>query len=256
MDAGAAHGINTGAEFAVYEDCESPPKKSPLGTLIVKEIDAFTTALVHHPGNIPAFVLTGVGYALQTKAGEEEDLRLHVALDDKLTPVFEALAQEMLRTGSDRRRILLVEKDKAELDISIEGGRAVFNILNPQVTQYGLKQLPYSIEPTYDDVYPVIRASAHYHWHLRRNNKSKVLQNHIQFEFRQVEELEEYDDDFNAIIKPVGDNLNVEGVVDMVVHPDNMYGIKLINDSDLDLYPSLFFFDHSDLSICKCFAFK
>jgi hypothetical protein len=35
-----------------------------------------------------------------------------------------------------------------------------------------------------------------------------------------------------------------------------MYGIKLTNNSVLDLYPSLFFFDNSDLSICKCSALK
>jgi len=110
--------------------------------------------------------------------------------------------------------------------------------------------MPFRMESTYDDVYPVIRASAHYHWHLRRNNTSRRLQNYIQLEFKKVEELEdEYDDDFNAIIKPVGDDLNVAGVVDIVVNTDDMYGIKLINNSALDLYPSLFFFDNSDLSI-------
>jgi len=188
---------------------------------------------------------------LQTRTGEEEDLRLHVQLDDKLAPIFEALGQEMQREGSDRRRISLVEKDKAELDISLDGDQVVFNILNPQVTQFGLHQMPFRVNPTYDDVFPVINASAHYYWHLRRNNSDRVLQNRIDVVFTKVKELETYDDDFNPIIEPVGDNLNVEGVVNLVVDPDDMYGIKIVNRSSLDLYPSLFFFDNSDLSIAS-----
>ena len=252
MYAGAAHGINNGAEFAVYKDRETPLKTPPFGTLVVKETGAFTTTM-HLPDNAIAFALAGTGFAMQTKMGEEEDLRLHIALNDKLTPVFKALGEEMLRTDLNRRRISLVEKDKAELDIAIDGDHVVFNILNPQVTLFGLKQMPFRVEPTYEDVYPVICASAHYYWHLRRNNTSNVLQNQVQLEFKKMQELDEYDEDFNPIFAPTGDNLNTAGVVDIVVDPDDMYGIKLVNNSALDLYPSLFFFDNSDLSICKCF---
>lgn len=253
LDAGAAHGINEGAEFAIYKDQESPSKTSALGVLVVGETRAFS-AIMNLPDNAPRLELTGTGYALQTKTGEQEDFRLHIPLDDKLTPIFEALGVGMC-PGPDRRKIVLVEKAKAELDVAIDGDRIVFNILNSQVTQFGLNQMPYRVKPTYDDVYRVIRASAHYHWHLRRNrrhNTSRNFQDHVHLEFRKLEELDDYDDDFNPIVKPVGDNLNVEGVVDIVVNTDDLYGIKIVNNSARDLYPSLFFFDNSDLSICKC----
>jgi hypothetical protein len=250
LDAGAAHGVNMGAEFAVYRDRDSPSKESPLGNLVAKEVGAFTTNM-SLPENASSFMLVGTGYALQTRTGEEEDLRLHIALDDTLTPIFEVLGRDMLRTDSNRRRISLVAKDKAELDIAVDGDGVVFNILNPQVTQFGLNQMPFRIEPTYDAMYPVVRASAHYFWHLRRNSTSRVLENYIQLEFKKLKELDEYDEDFNVILEPVGDDLNVSGVVDLVVNPDDIYGIRLINKSALDLYPSLFFFDNSDLSICE-----
>ena len=254
MDAGAAHGINKGAEFAIYQDQESPPKTSPLGTLVVGETSAFTT-IMNLPDNASGFVLTGIGYALQIKTGEEEDLRIHIALDDKLAPIFEALGKDMQRACSGHWKIVLLDKAKAELDIAVDGDRVVFNILNSQVTQFGLHRMPFRIKPTYDDVYRVIHASAHYHWHLRRHNISRILQDQVQLEFRKVKELDDYDEDFNPIVEPVGDNLNVEGVVDLVVDTDDMYGIKLINNSAHDLYPALFFFDNSDLSICKCAMF-
>jgi hypothetical protein len=206
--------------------------------------------------NAAAFALTDMGYALQTKVGEEEDLRLHIEVHDKLVPVLNALSQDMLDTGSDRRIISLVETEKAELDITISDGQVVFNILNPHITQFGLNEMPFRIQPTYDDIYPVIRAAAHYYWHLGRTNAEQHLQGKVQLIFTQVEEIEEYDEDFNRIIVPVGGDLNRAGVVDFIVDPAKMYGIKLINNSSLDLYPSLFYFDNSDLSISEYSTLK
>ena len=250
LDAGAAHGITNGAEFAVYANQESLVKTYPLGILVVEEARPFAATMCL-PHGAPPLTLSGMGYALQIKVGEEEELRLHGELDDKLSPVFEELARDFLRTGANHKRISLVEKSKAELDIALEGGLVVFNILNTQVTQFGLNRLPFQVEPTYTDIYPVIWSAVHYHWHLRRNNKTKPLQNYVQLEFKKLEECWEFDDDFNPIMEPVGENLNVAGVVDIVVDTDDMYGIKIINHSALDLYPCLFFFDNSDLSISE-----
>lgn len=108
LDAGAAHGINEGAEFAIYKDQESPSKTSALGVLVVGETRAFS-AIMNLPDNAPRLELTGTGYALQTKTGEQEDFRLHIPLDDKLTPIFEALGVGMC-PGPDRRKIVLVER--------------------------------------------------------------------------------------------------------------------------------------------------
>ena len=254
MDAGTAHGITKGAEFAVYVNRESPQNASPLGTLVVAETGVFTTTILLD--DAATFPLAGTGYALQIRAGEEEDLRLHIEMNDQLVPIFDALSQDMRRMGTNRKQILLVDKAKAELDIAISNDKVVFNIMNPQVTQFGLNKMPFHIQPTYEDVYPVIQAAAHYYWHLRRNNSKRALQGCIQLQFMRVKELDEYDDDYNPVIEPIEDDLNVAGVVDLVVEPDKMYGVKLVNNSGLDLYPALFYFDNSDLSISECSTLK
>jgi hypothetical protein len=251
LDAGRAHGISTGAELAIYQEQDTQRQESLLGTLIVKEVDPFNTVL-HLPDGASELVLSGTGYALQTRAGEEEDLRLHIEQHDLLRPIFEAFSREMLRTDPSLWKVQLVEKDKAELSLVLDNNMVVFDILNPQVTQFGLTRHPFHVEPTYDAVFPIIRAAAHYHWHLRRSNTTKVLQNHVDVEFRKVKDSG-YDEEFNPIIKPVGDNLNVDGIVNLVIDdPDDDYGIKIINRSPIDLHASLFFFDNSDLSISKC----
>jgi len=248
LDAGSAHGISNGAEFTIYQ--EPDQKTSPVGKLIVvedKNIGPFTTTL-SLPDGISEVALTGTGYALQTKAGEGEELRLNVEANHTLDPILEKF---LSHTDPARWQVSLVEKEKAELAISLDGDKVVFDILNPQVTQFGLTRYPFALEPTYDAVFPVIRAAAHYHWHLRRTNTKRVLQNHITLDFRKVEELD-HGDELNPI-QPVGENLNVNGIIELVIDPNSEddYGIKIINNSPLDLYPSLFFFDNSTLSISK-----
>ena len=255
MDAGAAHGITDGAEFAVYKDKDSASITSPpLCTLIVLQASAFTSTMTL-PSGAPQFALHKPGVALQTKAGAEGDLCLHVAMGKKLTSVFEAVVREMQHTSSNRTRILLVDKHNADIDIGLEDNRIIFNILNPLVTQYGLIRIPFSVNPEVDDIYPVIRAQAHYNWHLRRANNTTnevPLYDKIHIEFTKLKQLDdEFDDDFNPVIQPDGENLNIAGVVDIIVDEDAKYGIRVTNDSGLDLYPALFFFDNSDLSICK-----
>jgi len=170
-------------------------------------------------------------------------------IDEKLTGVFETIAQEMQRTGSHHRGIILVNKDNAELNIALEDDYVIFNLLNPLVTQFGLTRMPFHVSPNFDGIYPVVCASAHYSWLLRHTSKKPTVRNRVRIEFTQVKLLDEVDDDFNRVIQPDGPNLNRDGVVDLIVNDKTMYGVKIVNDTDLALYPSLFFFDNSDLSI-------
>jgi hypothetical protein len=255
MEAGAAHGVANGTEFIVYQDPEFPPRNAPLGTLVVRDISAFSSTL-DVPLGSTRFALAQPSYALQSNAGAAEGLRLHMARDETLARVFEAFVQKLQLASPTHTNIVLVDKEQAELAIEIEDSHVIFNILNPFVTKFGLVRLPFQITPNIDDVYPVICAAVHYHWHLHRTNKKAHLQNRVRIEFMKLkQDDEDFDEDFNLILRPDGPNLNIGGVVDIVVDEDAIYGINIINDTALALYPSLFFFDNSDFSISECFAF-
>jgi len=242
MDAGSAHGITDGAEFVVFKDREMSPEIPPLGILVVLETRAFSTTLDVVEG-VTRFGLAEPAFALQTKVGIEEDLRLHVEINERLTGVFQALAQEMQITSPHQRRILLNEKENAELGISLEDGQVVFNILDPLVTRFGLTRMPARVHPIVDDVYAVIGAAAHYRWHLRRSSMKPLFQNNVWMDFKQLTQARE----------PYGDDLNVDGVIDIVVDEHAMYGIKVFNNTSKSLYPWLFYFDNSDFSITICY---
>jgi hypothetical protein len=52
---------------------------------------------------------------------------------------------------------------------------------------------------------------------------------------------------------PTGDNLICDGQARIILS-DNLYGVTLRNDSDYDLFPSLFYFCLSDFSIQSCYV--
>ena len=238
MEAGAAHGITDGAQFAVYKDRES--KGTQLGIIIARQTDPFTTTLDIIDASR---FLPEEGYALQTRVGIEEGLRLHI--DANVPP---SLVEILQRTAS--QEFLLVEKEKGELCFTLEQEGVVVSILDPFVAALGLTRMPFYIEPNAEAMSSVIHAAAHFYFHLRRKSKMQALHGKIDVVFTELVELqEEYDDSLQPVIQPIGPNLNRENIVDLQIQNTKMYGMKIINNSDLPLYPSLFFFDNSDLSI-------
>lgn len=252
MKAGAAHGITKGATFAIYRDRDSVATEAPLGILTASDSpDPFSTIL-----SGPEFGIGKRAFALQTGAGAEEDLLVHIAMDPKLESVFRALADEMKENQSGQRQIRAVNEDEigiVHLDIALEDSKIIFNILNPLVTEHGLKRMPFQVNPTVNEVRPVLRAAAHFYWHLHRTGKDAILQEKVKIEFtRLTEDRQDYDDTLRPTKVPQGPNLIQEGVVDLVVKKGDMYGIKLTNTSGRSLYASVFFFDNSNLSISMC----
>jgi hypothetical protein len=217
---------------------------------------AFSTTLKVPSGHFQFnFALARPIFALQTRAGIDGDLRIHVTIDERLAKVFEAVALEMEYSGPDHKTILLVSRDQAMLDILMADDHIVFDILSPLVTNFGFSRIPYHIRPDIDDVASILQAAAHYHWHLRRHPLKSALCGHVTIEFMKLNKVDgEFgdNDDFpkygNSDL--VADqNLNHCGLVDLVVDKDAMYGIRIVNNMNIALYPYLFYFDNSDFSI-------
>ncbi|KIM25682.1 hypothetical protein M408DRAFT_331034 [Serendipita vermifera MAFF 305830] len=256
LEAGAAHGITKGATFDVYKDRDCVTGGTPLATLTALEPPGpFSTLL---SGDMPAIDTQAV--ALQTGAGAEEDLLIYLELDPKLEPVFLALAEEIKGNKIGQQQIGIVKEDRistAHLGIASENDKIVFNILNPLVTKYGFKRIPFQLNPVVDDIRRVLRAAGHFNWHLRRTGESQFLQKHVKFEFTKLKDSDDGDEDDEDEdgngCAPDGPNLIEEGVIDIVVNDDDIYGMKISNTSSKPLYVSVFYFDNSDLSITSYF---
>ena len=235
--AGTARGISLGAEFEVYQDQDSG---HPLGIVIVRELSPFSTTLYAKESR---FALEGDGVALQTSARTEDDvLRIHVA-------------DEGLKALVSSRSIHLVERDQAEFGMALEDGKVVFDIFDPLVTKYGLTRMPFSLEPTLDDILFVLRAANRFYWHLRKisgkYDTSKGLANFVEIEVAEMEH-NGTNDDMLPVWSPTIAGWRGGKEFDLQISDNGTtYGWKIINKSSVALYPVLLYFDYSDWSISE-----
>lgn len=254
LSAGSAHGISAEAQFTVYANREAFGAASPLGKLVVSTVDVVESKLRILP-NTAVFALAEPGVALQTLAGIDEDLRLHI--DGALEGVFKTLLGNLQRKDPKGRRVSLVDKDKADFDVTLENSKAVFHILNPLVQRYGVSRIPYPISLEDDDAYLKLRGIADFNWHLKRvcknpyNRNGELFRDQISVAYYRLEQGSGLREDYFPEMIPVGSDLITHGVVDLAIEEGAMYGLKITNNTGLSLFPSVFLFDTNDLSISE-----
>ncbi|KAI0309849.1 caspase domain-containing protein [Amylostereum chailletii] len=254
LEAGEAHGITRGAEFEVYEDQDVG--QAPLGTLIAARTSVFNTQMrLADPKR--AMRLLKPGFALQTRVGEEEELRLSVAAHRRLVYVIEWVKMEMESKDVVRKRIILVEKTKnPHLLVEMEGDHVVFYAsVDESGPAGGLTRMPYQVPIDVEVIFPVIRSAADFFWHFRRSKKTSIFSQKVRLECtRLVQSVTEFTQDLGAIMLSQGENLIQGGTltipgVDEMYKDNNIYGYKITNSLQESLFASLFYFDVGDLSI-------
>ncbi|KAF8148655.1 hypothetical protein B0H34DRAFT_736447 [Crassisporium funariophilum] len=253
LDAGAAHGITEGAEFTVYSQIEKA--EPPLGILTVETVDSFSSTM--RPVSIDQiFSLPTTAVGIQTKAGEKESLRIYAPLDDQLLPFFEALALLQVKgTQSDHKFSLVETSEDAHLGISIHNNRVVFEILDERISGHGLSRLFHDVNPSVYDIVAILKGAAHFFWELDRGKPNSEITSDIRIDFYRLQESENnFDEAGNVVYLPTGQNLCENNVLDFTVEEDLIYGLKLTNHSSYDLYPTILYFDNSDLSIGPYYA--
>ncbi|KDQ61082.1 hypothetical protein JAAARDRAFT_67479 [Jaapia argillacea MUCL 33604] len=253
MESGTARGIDIGDEFTLYKDPEPSKSSSSLAIFVVTTVYPMRSVLT--PVSVPPrFRLNHPAFALQTKAGAKHDLRIYVAKHKKLTTLFKVLVPQMQRTRPDRPRIMQVGKGDAEMGIDIQGKEVVFDILDERLTKFNLHRIPFSAPLDSSILHPILDAAAHFHWHLRRTDEGHNLRGKVRLVFTEVKKVDGLlTEDLHPVTQGIGENLNVDGVINLVSSRDRMYGIKIVNDSSIPLYAALFYFDNSDFSIISLY---
>ncbi|KAI0318754.1 caspase domain-containing protein [Amylostereum chailletii] len=274
---GAARGITPKSQFHIYKSENITAEEVPLGTLEVGEIQPSSTELVL-PAGATAFAIPESAFALQTRFGPEETLRLQVAKDmrpELVSVVNEAVAAVIRNNGPDQRAVVIVPERKVTIDqdilssypanlnaapedtidlnvdVVVENGvpELAFGFMDPLVTSSGLTRMYHKVQPRVDLVFPVLRGAAHFFWHLRRSPKKNLLSKKVRIEFTKVVVTDDVDEDLKYILAPEGENLINAGKIELEADDKTLYGMKVFNDFNVGLYASLFYFDCSDLSI-------
>jgi hypothetical protein len=184
-----------------------------------------------------------------------EKFPVYIAEHWKLVSIFdEYLMQDMRSWQPYLPRIQREKKGDAILgvDLSDDRSRIVFDIRIPGERFFdSWRRIPFSVELEMNKLRHIIDAATHFHCPSCRIDGRHNLHEKIRLEFREMKIAGKHDEDINSEVEPVGDNLNQNGVINLITgtQAQGMYGIKILNDSAVPLYAALFYFNTNDLSI-------
>jgi len=243
-----------GAEFTVYQDEQHLLLDPIVGVLAVHSIRPFET-IMRVPQGCHAFTLKNPAVAIQTKAGRDQALKLHVPLEERYLSVFQAFLSYMQGTDFDPCKIALVQdRSAANLEAVTRANKISFNILDTRIDVRGQLAIPHTVDANVESVLRVLEVAAHYFYHLNRTHTNPVIQKNIKVEMFTLVKSRTIDDLTGlAIDVPLGDDLIVGNKISRNVcdHINPPYGFSIKNTSERHLFVNCFYFDNTDLSISK-----
>ncbi|KAF8553761.1 hypothetical protein OG21DRAFT_1197024 [Imleria badia] len=251
IGAGWAHGVTYGVEFTLYK------QKRSLGVVVVHdaaEIEDFQTTVT------TSLRLTDASFAKLTRVG---NLPLYPTPGGNLSSVLEEVNRRMDVNGTNAPNFWLVEEAKAaKLEVAIENDLAVLKVLDRRLKRFGLTDLSFRI--ALERLTHALGAAAHYYWYLDLTKENNLIDTNdgMTVDFYLLQESEsEYDEYGMPLLIPVkpgfcrrDPNVETSDVIDFVVDPNGVYGIKITNKTTRDLYLNAFLFNNSSLSIAPYYT--
>ncbi|KAI0029009.1 hypothetical protein K488DRAFT_89159 [Vararia minispora EC-137] len=262
-DAGMLQGITAGSEFDLYDMHQSLSRAGPVGLLkatIVGAVDCVCTmsssSLVPIPPSSMA-VLRKHGLATVGNV-----LRIHVTIDPIPAFLLEAIqqTQESRISATQSWRIeCTTQSETAHIGINCENDQAVFTIHDASILRLSMKKhtrLGFSVPADSSHITRILRAAAHFFWHLRRLN----LVSGVDASLSSLVKLHVYRLQEVLLSSNVKKYIPEEPLQDLATGNDGVwsvyaeglnahYGVELENTSELDLFLSMFYFDCNTLEI-------
>lgn len=250
LDAGTAHGIVNGAQFAVYADRKM--SGSMLGTVITQDTSLFNTRCAA-VGGIP-FKLSNPAYALQVCVGGGQALRLSIPRRDELYKRLHKEAESPADPSRRNFRVVKNPEEESDLEISTHNSMVKFTITDTICRQWGLTTMPFGDVKASDTerLLSILHSAADFYWNLRLSRTDSFgekLMKQISLECFKLKSSGMLNSSLQGIMAPNGLNLNENGKIFVDVDEKATYGFSIRNNSALPLYAALFYYDMSDLSI-------
>ena len=257
LHAGAADCISEGAEFAVYASYASISDDSPLGTIHAEEVGAFETVARSIGSPMRELSRQKPGYAVQIRAGEQAALKIYIPMTEDLKPAFMAYLTQRQWHCLEHYQISLVEnKADAHLELQRDGHLIRFFIRDPFIGSHGMVECLDTAPAEETELRSVLQRVAHYTYHLNHSYPNPLISKYVKVEFFKLKDtLDKHT--ARLIREPEGEDLIRNGAIhiDVAEHDRERYGVSITNSGGVDLYPNLFYFDNSDLSISKSLPF-
>jgi len=247
LNAGTAHGVTIGAEFACYPAHGSRASGKPLLTFIVNNSASFFSTL--RPAIDPSCQsLPMVFTVFQGKPGLGSTIRFYLSADPN-SPCLISLRDDIRRLPHNIE--FVNSPDDAHLELSVRDNQIVASVRD---SVYG-----------FDHKFPTTRhnltsfvekAGCFYREHGRHTSIDSELAKNVILEFYKLGATRsKFEDIPGCQLGASGPNLYSGDTINFIVEEGSFYGVKLTNLSCRDLYPTLFYLDNSDLSISNVYRF-
>jgi len=262
MDAGDIHGVTPRSQFTIYTDYESFLNSTPLGVMVVSEVELSTSRMRRCEGEFGDVLDKGIAVLSTGGAGQA----LSIVVPNDLPGSFHACLKQLKNRhlistegGDEGPEVQLEDSSKPELQLQLEDDHVVFKILDRVVSDSGLKSIYHRLHITSPPrcIFDALEAACHFYWHLRRQHRHHIAED-VKVEFLKIRKSsDEFDGSGCPILVATESDMLQDGTIKLDVHEEpTMYGIKLTNHSKWDLFPFAFYFDNSDWSIGALFELR
>ncbi|KAG8755819.1 hypothetical protein FRC14_003630 [Serendipita sp. 396] len=246
LEAGSVHGITEGSDFSLYK--ESKIGSTRIGKATVLSVNP-SNSIVELSGDITGDLLPA--FATQIMAGAAKALRVHLIDDPKVESLRRRLERE---AKSSPHLYALADAEDAKFHIGVHEDTATFTFENSLIKTLALGQISSRVRLWDEDtIMRVIAAASLFNRYLSHRPDGLDIDDQVaeQSSKRPVDiyytRLEKKNRKWFEAVKD-GENLNRDNQVD-VISGETRYGLKITNNTKEDLYPYLFLFNCSDLSI-------
>ncbi|KAF9525305.1 caspase domain-containing protein [Crepidotus variabilis] len=239
MHAGEAQGVTYGSLYSIHatnliDNGASP--NPPLGFLSVKAVEAFSSTIDFEGAK---FSVPRLCYAKLVQAAVQK-LAIHSDNKEWLNTIFPSTTLERLHVT------IVDEVESCNLELTFSNGHVFFDRRDSIVAPLLGTRMRHTVQGNDTrKIQDVVRCFRHFHYHVTRSGPNEFR--NIWMELKELKQ--ELSDDFSRIFTPFGPNLIESNPTRIVVNEEANLGMTIFNQTDVSLYPYLFYFDPSDLSI-------
>ena len=253
LNAGTAHRVTLGAEFAFRAAQGTNPPGKPLHTFVVNNSASFCSTL-RPPNDASWQSLPDVFTVFQVKPGIGSTIRLYLSPSHN-SPCLTSVCDDI--RGSPHDVEFVNFPDNAHLELAVRDNQVVISVSDKKATIYGFDHQFPTMQVTQHNLTSFLeKAGCFYRERDRHTSIDSEVAKIVTLEFYKLEATHsKFEDILDSQLGESGLNLYSADTIDFIVEEGCVYGVKLTNLSSHDLYPTLFYLDSNDLSIGNVYHF-
>jgi len=243
LNAGTAHGVTLGAEFAFYPTHGPHPFGKPFRTFVVDNSASFFSTL--KPANDAPFHSIPTDFTVfQAKPGKGGTIRLYLPADHNSACLIRDI-RPLLHNAE-----FVNSPDDAHLELTVRDDQVVVAVRDRKATVYGFDHKFPTMQTQQNLASFLEKAGCFYRERDRHTSIDSEVAKMVTLDFFKLgARRSKFEDIPECQLGESGPNLYSAGTIDFVVEEGCVYGVKLTNATSHDLYPTLLYLDNRDLSI-------